>query len=712
MACGLCQDLRRPVPDETVIVSCDHSDLIDAAAHCDICKVLASVVQDAKPNTVDGISLTLENQGYFLLKITTKTNSNRPLVLDIHFLPLQDLKPEAIDELKANSRDRAAGRRSPYTDSESSLEWVQARIARCKDHPQCQPLDSACLPDRVLSIGETNDDVRLYVSDGENEAYVTLSHCWGGHLPIMLNKANLASFQEGISFDALPKTFQDAVVYTRRLGFRYLWIDSLCIVQDDAEDWRQQSAKMAGIYEHSSINLAATVAFDGRDGLFTPHRPSLAGYITDGTTHVPIDSVTVETLESEQGKPGRFVVKEWISAKHPGYFFQGGPDVADTLAGRAWVYQERLLCSKVLHFGHSDLFWECNAEVACQCGAWRHTLSRHLYAQFPKDMHTRTARILSEGDTKVLRYRWQRIVTEFSCMAIMFESDRLPAVAGVAKQLSSRCPDGLQYVMGVWKEFLFLHLLWHVPPWEVKPGGERWLHPRPPDALERAMPPSWTWASVGNCVQYEMEDPGRDVSSFEKDTPRDPRIVEVPWAEDEADRLLGRATGELVIHGHLTKTRLLRYRTTEETMYGVSHFDGVQFYQIRLDTSPEDDSRWTTVDPGWQEPPEQNHDRFVSYQWWVKEPMSLKDRLLLDWQVSPLKSMRDKFESCEEFDAPAWCLFIRRWDGSVAYDISLVLVRVSKRPERFARIGVLFCPPERLPIYAEGDIVMREVALV
>lgn len=110
--------------------------------------------------------------------------------------------------------------------------------------------------------------MKLHETDGEQSAYVALSHRWGDHQPLRLLCDNLSDFRRNIPWSALPKTFQDAIVFARRLDMPYIWIDSLCIVQDSKEDWFVQSSKMAGIYEYASITLAATVASGGTAGCF------------------------------------------------------------------------------------------------------------------------------------------------------------------------------------------------------------------------------------------------------------------------------------------------------------------------------------------------------------------------------------------------------------------------------------------------------------
>jgi hypothetical protein len=601
--------------------------------------------------------------------------------------------------------------KSPYTDSGHSFNWATEKIDECrKEHTStCRPMEPTLLPDRVLSLGSREEDVALRLSKGETGRYATLSHCWGGHLPIMLKKDTLQSFRAGIPWDSLPKTFQDATIFIRKLGYNSLWIDSLCIVQDDGDDWAQQSAKMAGIYENSAINLAASAAFDARDGLFTPHRRSLLGYITNGTEILDIKDVSMNTLPTP--KSGYFVVKEWVSTPHAAFYLRGEPGLEATLFGRGWIYQERLLANRVLHFGNSELLWECNAIVCCQCGSWRHSLSRHAYAQFPKYSHQITLTGLSQDPNPAkARYRWQRVVTEFSSMSITYESDRLPAIAGVAKQLQSLVPTS-HYVLGMWKEVLFDHLLWQAVPAQMRVNQDRWKGFSDVDSSGRRKPPTWAWASLGSAVSYPMEDPATVVSGFVVKTPEDPQIVRVPWSDDVTARLLGRVDGELVISGHLTETRLRRYTLSDEICYGVSRYDGSQFYPVHLDANPAaNNATWRRREPVWSAV-DPNAER-VEYGWGYKEPLSPEEAILVDNQISRLKSMCENFKSCDEFAEPVYCLFVKCWKGGAGKSMFLVLRRVSEQPERFARIALLMYDPERLPVFDASNTSPREVVLV
>lgn len=97
---------------------------------------------------------------------------------------------------------------------------------------------------------------------------MTLSHCWGRTQFITTTRDTLKQRIAGIALTDLSKTFKDAVSLTRKLGIRYLWIDSLCIIQKDKEDWEREAGKMGAVYSQSFLNIAATSSAEGSGGLF------------------------------------------------------------------------------------------------------------------------------------------------------------------------------------------------------------------------------------------------------------------------------------------------------------------------------------------------------------------------------------------------------------------------------------------------------------
>lgn len=124
----------------------------------------------------------------------------------------------------------------------------------------------ASLPTRILDLGEDLlSNVRLIESQGASGVWVSLSHCWGRTARFVTESSNLTERQQGIDLTELPPTFRDAVVITRKLGYRYLWIDSLCIIQDSHQDWVHESGRMQDYYSLAVLTIASDVASGDRE---------------------------------------------------------------------------------------------------------------------------------------------------------------------------------------------------------------------------------------------------------------------------------------------------------------------------------------------------------------------------------------------------------------------------------------------------------------
>jgi hypothetical protein len=151
-------------------------------------------------------------------------------------------------------------------DPEIAAIKVRSWLEKCgTTHNLCQSyieIGPSYLPTRILEI-EGSRKSRLYVPSTPNVQgqYVCLSHCWGENVPLQTTESTLRAFQDpGIAWETLPLSFQHAVDLTYQIGLKYLWIDSLCILQDSLEDWRHVGSKMAQIYSKSYITLATTAA--------------------------------------------------------------------------------------------------------------------------------------------------------------------------------------------------------------------------------------------------------------------------------------------------------------------------------------------------------------------------------------------------------------------------------------------------------------------
>lgn len=383
------------------------------------------------------------------------------------------------------------------TDSEASLKWVVEKLIHCDNNHECLQKNSdsnGARPQRILDIGTTNNDhVRLKAfdaSDVQIPKYACLSHCWGTSKPSSTTIANLASHERGISWSTLPPLFQDTIKYVRRLGISLLWIDSLCIIQDDKEDWRKEAAKMASTYQNAYLVISASKSSGSGDSLFGEVDEQLKPSI------IPVPSLG----------QGSAVCFRKSFTHMPGYmdYKFAKPSRLPTF-NRGWIFQERLLSSRILHFGPQELSWECLQEIACQC-------TEHYAPSAtvdPVDM-VLTMDALRELNPKAVFNQnywqklygtqqvkaWHMIVEDYTRLHLTFESDLFPAISGIAKRFQSSL--GSEYVAGMWTTSLIDDLAWHKgnPASSSLTQIERQQRPK----AWRA--PTWSWGAVRGHVEF------------------------------------------------------------------------------------------------------------------------------------------------------------------------------------------------------------------
>lgn len=235
---------------------------------------------------------------------------------------------------------------SRSTNSKMHFALAKHWLKECEQnetHAECQahPIKRASLPSRLLDLASLWHNrlqvkiVETYRME-ERPRYATLSHCWGGFEPLRLNDQTENMFYQGVHYNQLPATFQDVIHISQQLGFEYLWIDSLCIRQDSAQDREKESFIMRDIYEGGALNISASWGADSRSGLFAYREP-----LRRFACVIPRDqSSTV------------FVFTEPISCMDTVH------DV-DMISSRGWVLQEQLFPPRTLHFGLEEMGSGC-----------------------------------------------------------------------------------------------------------------------------------------------------------------------------------------------------------------------------------------------------------------------------------------------------------------------------------------------------------------
>ncbi|KAK8084688.1 hypothetical protein PG997_005959 [Apiospora hydei] len=293
-----------------------------------------------------------------------------------------------------------------------------------------------------------------------------MSHCWGTQMPLRLLSSNIADFQSGIPADQLSRSFQDAIQVLEWLGLSYIWIDSLCIIQDSPEDWEKESALMADVYSNSHCNIAAAHAADGTCGCFAERDPRLVRPLQVEVKLGPNPGVYCGVQES-------YWKDRVMSAP---------------LNERAWVCQERYLAPRNLSFGETQLYWEC-----CACSASE---------TFPAGLPPGVERMVKSLDPRLggaaLRRQdglpdvpeldafalWGGIVHQYSKGDLTFPEDKLVAISGLASRMQKHIQS--DYLAGLWRKDLAHQLLW---------TGEEDILAIPQERPAVYTAPSWSWAS-------------------------------------------------------------------------------------------------------------------------------------------------------------------------------------------------------------------------
>ncbi|KAK4169844.1 heterokaryon incompatibility protein-domain-containing protein [Cladorrhinum sp. PSN259] len=302
--------------------------------------------------------------------------------------------------------------------SERVFTMTRSWLRTCADtHPDCENKDATrLLPTRLIDVdpGVPGISARLIMPAQGEEAieYLCLSYCWGGRQKVEATQETVQSLSELIPIDNLGLTIQDAIETTRRLGFRYLWVDAICIVQDDNTEIAAEICKMASIYKNAYAVIFAATASNSNEGfLRTPRGPHFEGY--DFQITLPGGAIGNLT----------FATRECRSYQHP-------------LDTRAWAFQEKILSRRKLVFSVLELL------VGCQDGYERplvpsllaydnHNLAAHYFSSIMR----REARTRQEGITPGV-WEWGELIRRYTSRSLTNSNDRLNAFQGIIQELT------------------------------------------------------------------------------------------------------------------------------------------------------------------------------------------------------------------------------------------------------------------------------------
>lgn len=364
------------------------------------------------------------------------------------------------------------------------LEWIRD----CKEnHPQCVAPASSTLsahPARFVDIRglRIRGAVKLIrfadIPPRNGFSYVTLSHCWGGVVPLRTLKANLRDHLRKIPMSSIPRTFSNAIILAQALGIGFLWIDSLCIIQDDPKDWQTEAAKMHTIYRGAVLAISATSSKSPNDG------PDLSVAIPPA-----------HHIYTGDGSPKRIISTRYPGLSNPMQTYQSLP-----ILTRGWTFQEQLLSPRILHVMDDEFIWQCHALLDTESGRClreRGTNRNDEYQWVPLTAVYTVPRPLPRGGSTpgfATDRLWWTWIQSYIDRRLTYPSDIFPAFGGMVKQFVELSGD--EPVLGLWRRELPLHLSWSTHTLGGAPSADTMASiPDELRALTEALP-SWTWMSM------------------------------------------------------------------------------------------------------------------------------------------------------------------------------------------------------------------------
>ena len=421
--CDVCHKGEKAISPPTAVSLQDLTD--SAKSGCAVCHLRYLAIQRDIPEEESDITLFFKFRGSLIHVEKTVWTGGRYRRLDgnSNF----SLYTKNLSLLKTSTSFIGIGRDVGHRES-SHVPLITGWLKEChENHHNCPTCTDVALPSRVLDV--RGDVVRLIgVTPRQLGRYTALSHCWGGGIEVRTTMQNYAAQKEGLRYCDLPLSFRDAIIVTRGLGLRYLWIDALCIIQDSKIDWEVESGNMAAIYQHAFLVIGADTSSDSEGGFLDVQG---GGYNGDRWPVATVDNNVIYARSEHRSNNNH----------------QGAHTLdCEPLSARAWALQEQSLSSRMVHFASKEMVWECKSALRCECME----LDREGHAPYPP-LSLRT--LTSSPNSFPAKFRdWYALVDQVTYRSLTKPEDLLPCLSGLVRYFQDSGAGA--YLAGLWREDL------------------------------------------------------------------------------------------------------------------------------------------------------------------------------------------------------------------------------------------------------------------
>lgn len=474
------------------------------------------------------------------------------------------------------------GTRPMVSDPSSPGSFALARswLSTCVDD-HCHEFEPAAehMPSRLLEVRSRSDgtmDARIISSEDTGKVpYLTLSYCWGGDQRSKTTEQSIEASKGVVDVPKLPQTIKDAITVTTQLGYSHLWVDSMCIIQDNAADKMSEISKMPDIYNNAVCAIAASFASNSR-----------AGFLRDRSTY------TRTAMKLQAQKTVRSTSEDEYQAlgdPHPvlAYLIQSSDSLTtEPLSERGWCLQERLLSTRVPEYRRNQVRFLCPStgdHDASKADGWVNDWPAGNGGDisfFMCSVSFVPATLLGWSITKLADFRrlWYSIVEAYTRRHLTFPSDRTLAISGIAQQIASmnKSMSDDRYIAGHWLSEFPQDLLWSYscPDWTSNQRATR-------------RKPTWAWTSIDTEVSWPQQ--------FHAYTQQAAELIGLDVKLRHEDAKFGDVDDATpIIKGRVTKRAILRVTGVDYFPRTLTLFDkvtGEELCEPWLDamTGPEDE---------------------------------------------------------------------------------------------------------------------------